>query len=150
MCLLDMFWRMVGDGKMACSCLRGFLLGSRFKCGKMGKPSHWKRNKNFFVNNSVWLSICDRPIETVKCIWVNIWCMLDWILFQNCRNTLPLNTAVEQLGVQKRKTLLCPTKCLQPAPTPLLTRCKNIKIQVWLWFCIIWRTMCIFTIIRIP
>ena len=26
--------------------------------------------------------------------------MLDWILTQNCRNTLPLHTAVEELGVQ--------------------------------------------------
>ena len=20
------------------------------------------------------------PMETVKCIWVNIWCMLDWVV----------------------------------------------------------------------
>ena len=37
--------------------------------------------------------MCDGPIEIVKCIWVNIWCMLDWIWSQNCRNTLLLNTA---------------------------------------------------------
>ena len=27
------------------------------------------------------------PIDTVECIWVNIWCMLDWIWSQNSRNT---------------------------------------------------------------
>ena len=29
------------------------------------------RKKNFFINNSVGLSKCDSPIETVKYIWVN-------------------------------------------------------------------------------
>ena len=123
---------------MACTCLGGFLFGGRFKCGKMGWPSHGKRKKNFVINNSVRLSMCDCPIETDKYIWVNIWYILDWILSQNCGNTLPLHTAVEQLGLQKLKTLMCLTNCLQPTPTPLLTRGKNIKIQVWLWFCIVW------------
>ena len=121
---------------MACTCLGGFLLGGRFKCGKMGWPLYQK--KNFFINNSAGLSMCDCPIETVKYIWVNIWCMLDWISSQNCRNALPLHTVVEQLRVQKLKTLFCPTNCLQPTPTLLLTRWKNIKIQICLWFCIVW------------
>ena len=47
--------------------------------------------------NPVGLSMCDGPIETVKYIWVNIWCMLDWILSQKCRNTLPLHK-VDQLA----------------------------------------------------
>ena len=55
-----------------------------------GWPSH--RKKNFFMNNSVGLSMCDCPIETVKYIWKNIWYMVDWILSQNCWNTLPLHT----------------------------------------------------------
>ena len=43
--------------------------------------------KNFFKNDSVGLSMCDDPIETVKYIWVNILCMLDdWIFSQKCRN----------------------------------------------------------------
>ena len=25
---------------------------------------------------------------------VNIWCMVDWILTQNCRNTLPLHKSI--------------------------------------------------------
>ena len=40
--------------------------------------------------------MCDGPIETVECIWVNIWCMPDWIWSQNCRNTL-LHTFCMQL-----------------------------------------------------
>ena len=94
----------------------------------------WHRKKDFFINDSVGLSICDCPVETIKYIWVNIWWILDWVLPQNCRNTLPLHTTVKQLGLQKLKTLLCPTNCLQPTPTSLLTRWKNIKIQIWLWF----------------
>ena len=125
------------DGKIACTWFGGFLLGARLKCKKMGWASY--RKKNFFIlNDSVGLSMCDCLIETVKYIWVNIWCMLDWILSQNCRNTLPLHTAVEQLGVQKLKTLLCLTNCWQPTSTSLLTRQKILKIQVWLWFCIVW------------
>ena len=27
------------------------------------------------------------PIDTDEYIWVNIWCMLDWIWSENCRNT---------------------------------------------------------------
>ena len=80
-----------GGCKMTCTCLRGFLFGSRFKCRKMGWPSH--RKKNFFKNDSVGLSMLDCLIETVKYIWVNISCMLDWILSQNCRNTLPLHSS---------------------------------------------------------
>ena len=122
---------------MACTCLGGFLLRGRFKCGKMGWPLH--RQKNFYINDPVGLSMCECPTETVKYILVNIWCMFDWISSsQNCRYTLPLHTAVEQLRVQKLKTLLCPTNCLQPTPTSLLTKWKNTKIQIWLWFCFVW------------
>ena len=102
-------------------------------------------SRNFFINNSVGLSRCDRPIEMVKYIWGNIWCMLDWILSQNCWNILPLHTAhsgcwttTRSEECKKHKTLFCPTNCLQPTPTPLLNRWKNIKIQICLWFCIIW------------
>ena len=98
-------------------------------------------SKEEFCYNCVGFSMSDCPIETVKYIWVNIWCMLGWILSQNCRNTLPLHTEVEELEVQKLKTLLCPTNCFQPTPTPLLTRWMNIKIQVWLWFCIVWTVL---------
>ena len=42
--------------------------------------------------NTVGLSMSDGPIETVKCIWLNIWCMLDWVLSPNCRRTIPLHT----------------------------------------------------------
>ena len=85
-----------------------------------------------FRYNSEGLSMSDCPTETGKYIWVNISCMLDWILSQNCRNVLHLHTAVEQLVVEKLKPLFCPTNCLQPMPTRLLTRENNMKIQVWL------------------
>ena len=45
----------------------------------------------------VGLSMYHGPIEFVEYSWVNIWCMLDWILSQNYRNTLPLH-AVDQLA----------------------------------------------------
>ena len=54
-----------------------------------------------FCENLVGLSMCDGPIETVKYIWINIWCMLDWILSQNCRNTRPLHTADQLVGSAK-------------------------------------------------
>ena len=47
----------------------------------------------------------DYPIETVECIWVNIWCMLDWIWSQNCRNTLLLHTVDQLLKSAKNETL---------------------------------------------
>ena len=88
--------------------------------------------------------MCDGLIETVKYIWMNILCMLDWILSQNCRNTLPLH-AVDQLARSQWNILdavvpidtncLQPmpidTNCLKPTPTLVLMRWKNIKIQVW-------------------
>ena len=54
-----------------------------------------------FCENLVGLSMSDGPIETVKYIWINIWCMLDWILSQNCRNTRPLHTADQLVGSAK-------------------------------------------------
>ena len=107
--------------------LFGGIFVGRFKCGKM----EWPAKEKIFINNSVRLSMCDSPIETVKYIWLNFWCMLDWILSQNCGNTLPLH-AVDQL------TSWSTAYCLQPIPLPLLIRRKNIKIQIWLWFCIVW------------
>ena len=66
----------------------GFLLGG-------SNTEKWgdHRTKNFFINNFVGLLICDGLIETVKYIWVNIWCILGWIFSQNCRNSLPSHTA---------------------------------------------------------
>ena len=46
---------------------------------KKGRNNH--RKKSFeFMNNSF------------EYIWVNIECILDWMLSQNSRNKLPLNT----------------------------------------------------------
>ena len=49
--------------------------------------------------------MCDGPIETVEWIWVNIWCMLDWIWSQNCRNTLLLHTTGQLVRSAKNATL---------------------------------------------
>ena len=49
--------------------------------------------------------MCDGPIETVECIWVDIWCMLDWLWSQNCRNALLLHTA-SQLGFPSKGVFL--------------------------------------------
>ena len=47
----------------------------------------------------------DGPIETIECIWVNIWYMLDWIWSQNCRNTLLLHKAGQLVRSAKIGTL---------------------------------------------
>ena len=62
----------------------------------------------------------------------NIWCMLDWILSQNCWNTLRLHKVDQLARSAKTYTLLCPTNSLQPTSMPLLIRSKKIKIHVWL------------------
>ena len=81
---------------MTCTCLGNFcweIQMWRIGCGgKGGGGDH--RKKNFFIN-SVELSMCGGPIETVKYILVNILYMLDWIFSQNCRDSLPLHTAVQ-------------------------------------------------------
>ena len=68
MCLLDLFWRIGEDGKMH---VWGFF------CWEVGSNVDEvtiasKRKKNILINNSVGLSICDCPIETVKYVWLNI------------------------------------------------------------------------------
>ena len=60
------------------------------------------RKKNFFINISMELSMCEGPIETVKYISVNIRCMFDWTLSQNCRNSLPLHTVVQLAQVVQK------------------------------------------------
>ena len=37
---------------------------------------------------------------------VNIWWMLDWLLSQNCRNTIPLQTVDQLASSTKNKRLL--------------------------------------------
>ena len=91
---LELFWGMGGGWwavEMACTYLGDFCWKVQIR--KNGWGDHWK--KNFFINNSVGLSMCDGPIETVKYIWVNIWCMLDWIFSQYCKNPLPLHTELD-------------------------------------------------------
>ena len=52
-----------GAVEMRCTRLGGFLLG-----GSNAEKWGDNRKKNFFINNSVGLSLCDGLIETVKYI----------------------------------------------------------------------------------
>ena len=66
--------------------------------------------------------------------------MLDSILSQNCRNTFSLYV-VEELGVQKLKDTAVPNQLLafsQRCSHCLYQMEEYLKIQVWLWFCIVW------------
>ena len=49
----------------------------------------------------------DGLIETVEGILVNIWCMLDRIWSQNCRNLLLLHTVGQLVRSAKDGTLFC-------------------------------------------
>ena len=49
----------------------------KFKCRQMRWPSHWK--KNFFINNSVGLSMRDGLTETVKYLHLGEYLIHDWL-----------------------------------------------------------------------
>ena len=42
-------------------------------------------------------------MKTLQKIWVNVWCMFDWIFPQNCRNTLLLNIVDQLVRTSKYK-----------------------------------------------
>ena len=69
--------------------------GSVVKCGKMSFEGEDD------CENPVRLSIYDGPMKTVEYTWVNIWCMLDCNLLQNCKNTLPF-CIVDQLVINAK------------------------------------------------
>ena len=65
----------------------------------------WSRKS--YVGSTEIVYICKGPAE---CIWVNIWCMLDWTWSQNCGNTLILHAAFkfnEPLNKLLNKLLKC-------------------------------------------
>ena len=66
------------------------------KCISMAKCGETLFGEEWACKNSVRLSMYDHPIETIEYIWVNIWCMLDWVLSQKYRNTFSLHT-IDQL-----------------------------------------------------
>ena len=47
--------------------------------------------------------MCGRPMKTLQKIWVNVWCMFDWIFPQNCRNTLLLHIVDQLVRTSKYK-----------------------------------------------
>ena len=46
--------------------------------------------------------MCEGPL-TVECFWVNIWCMLDWISSQKCKDKRLLQAVDQQWEVQKMR-----------------------------------------------
>ena len=56
--------------------------------------------------NPVGLFMYESPMETVEYIWANIWCMLDWISSQKCKNTLPLHTVDQLVRIAKNETAI--------------------------------------------
>ena len=79
----------LGNEEEGCELLKWHVhvLGTFERFNQKKKIDYWK--KNFFINNSVGLLMCNSLIETIKYFWVNIWCIFDWIFSQNCRNKFP-------------------------------------------------------------
>ena len=60
-------------------------------------------------SNEEKIEATEEKSSILKCgeyIYVNIWCMLDWILSQNWRNTLHLDTVDQLVRSAKNETLL--------------------------------------------
>ena len=51
--------------------------------------------------------LCDDPIETVECISVNIWLVLDWIWSQNCVNTILFHTVGQLVRSAEKWNAVC-------------------------------------------
>ena len=51
----------------------------------------WSRKSH--LGSAEIMYMCDAPIDIVECIWVNLWCMVDWIWSQNSKNSYFLHTA---------------------------------------------------------
>ena len=100
----------------------------RFKCKKMGWPLHWKKNFVIIPRVFPWVTVQQKLLNTFG--WIFHVCLIGF-----CHKTAEMYFICIQ---QKLKPLFCPTNCLHPMPTRLLTRENNMKIQVWLWFCIVW------------
>ena len=48
--------------------------------GKRFYSEMWRKAEKGACKNPVGLSMFDGPKETVEYMWVNIWCMPDWIV----------------------------------------------------------------------
>ena len=55
-----------GDSGMMAGRLNDMYLFERFLLGESNEENWGDHRNNFFINNSVELSMCDGPIETVK------------------------------------------------------------------------------------
>ena len=66
----------------------------------------WRNTVGKACKNFEGLFMFEGSIETFECVQVSIWCMLDWIWSQNCRNILLLHT-VDQLVRNAKNETLC-------------------------------------------
>ena len=91
-----------------------------------------------YVKNAVWVrGACKNPvglsmyevhIETVQYTWVNIWCMLDWILLRNCRNVLPLHTVDQTVRSAKNEMFYLSEPCITHKPDQSILDCKSLCV----------------------
>ena len=58
----------------------------------------WMWSRKSYLGPTEIMYMCDGHIDIIECIGVNIWCILDWIWSQNCRNSLLLHTAFKKIG----------------------------------------------------
>ena len=65
------------------------------KCGKLPSEA---------CENPVGLCMYEGHMETVEYIWVNVRCMLDWILSPNCRNILCLQIEDQPVRIAKNES----------------------------------------------
>ena len=65
--------------------------------------------------NPVRLSMHDGPMETVKYAWVNIWCMLDWIV-GFCHKTAEIHFIVTKLHRYTFLAYSCSTRNVKMRP----------------------------------
>ena len=84
--------------------------------------------------NTIWvggvpLDMYVGPMETVEYILVNIWCMLDWIMSQNCRNTLPLHTVDQLVRSAKNEMLFyLPAPGIRHRLDGPISDCKSVGV----------------------
>ena len=69
------------------------------------------------------------PIKTVERICVNMWCMLDWIWSQNCRNTPLLHTAGQLVRAQKMGGCLYIQLGIRYRPDGAISDCQSWDIS---------------------
>ena len=86
-------------------------------------------SKRSYLGLAEIMYMCESPIEIVECIWLNIWCMLDWIWSQNCGNTLFLYTCGQIRGAQKIRRCLYIRQGIRHRPDGAISDCESWGIS---------------------